>query len=138
MIRFLAHTALTLLGNAIGLLAATLLLPDFSITGFGFLVSVGFFTATHVLLSPFVMKMAIKYVPAFRGGIALITTLVALILTAIFTDGLQINGIVTWFIAPLIIWFITVLAGVLLPLVLFKKVLAKKITKSRQAPSVLE
>lgn len=138
MIRFLAQTALTLMGNAAGLLVASLLLPDFSITGFGFLVSVGFFTAVHILLSPFVFKMAIKYIPAFRGGIALVTTLVSLILTTIFTNGLHIDGIATWFIAPLVIWFITVLAGILLPLVIFKKILNGKRNAKSTTPTTLQ
>lgn len=137
MIRFLAQTVLTLLGNTLGLLMASLLLLNFSITGFGFLMSVGFFTAIHILLSPFVLKMAIKYIPAFRGGIALITTLVSLILTVTLTNGLHISGITTWFIAPLVIWFITVLAGVILPLVLFKKVLANKKTTRKNTPTTL-
>ena len=61
MLRFLAQSALTLLGNALGLLITSILLPDFSISGFGFLVSVGFFTLAHILLSPFVFKIAVKY-----------------------------------------------------------------------------
>ena len=71
--------------------------------------------------------MAIKYLPAIRGGIALVTTFIVLVLTAIFTDGLVIAGVVTWVIAPLIIWVCTVLAGIFLPMILFKKVLSRKV-----------
>ena len=138
MLRFLAQSALTLLGNALGLLIASILLPDFSISGFGFLVSVGFFTLAHILLSPFVFKMAVKYIPAFRGGIALITTLVSLILTILFTNGLQITSIAAWFVALLVIWFVTVLSGILLPMFLFKKTLEKKTGKKPKTPVSLE
>ena len=125
MLRFLAQTLLTLAGNILGLVAAAWLLPDFRITGVGFAISALFFTVAQVLLAPFILKMAIKYAPVIRGGIALVTVFVVLILTTLFTDGLQISGLATWLIAPLIIWVVTVIAGILLPMVLFKKVLQK-------------
>lgn len=125
MVRFLASTALTLIANAVGLLAASMLLEGFSVNVFGFVVSVGLFTLVEVLFEPFIVSMALRYVPAFRGGIALVTTLVGLIITTTFTDGIQISGLNTWFLAPLIIWLTVVIAGILLPLVLFKKALGK-------------
>lgn len=88
--------------------------------------TISFFTIAYILLSPFILKMAIQYAPAFRGGIALVSTVAVLGITAIFTNGLHINGLVTWVIAPLIIWLATVLAGIILPLFLFKKVLGRK------------
>ena len=121
MIRFLAQAALTLIGNALGLIAAALVLPDFQISGFGFTVSIVFFTVAQIVLAPFVLKLAIKHAPAFRGGIALVTTFVVLLLTTWLTDGLRVNGIATWIAAPLIIWLATVIAGIFLPMVLFKK-----------------
>ncbi|HMQ96054.1 MAG TPA: phage holin family protein [Candidatus Saccharibacteria bacterium] len=124
--RFMIQTVLLICGNALGLLAAALLVTDFRIDAVGFIVSVLFFTLMQVLLAPFVLKMAIKYAPAFRGGIALVTTFVVLLLTVAFTSGLQISSLVAWIIAPLIIWLVSVLAGILLPMVLFKKALAQQ------------
>ena len=69
------------------------------------------------------MKMAIRYLPAIRGGIALVTTFVGLLLTSMFTAGVEISGVTTWILAPLIIWVSVLLAGILLPLVLFKNIL---------------
>ncbi len=60
MIRFLAQAALTLIGNALGLIAAALVLPDFQISGFGFTVSIVFFTVAQIVLAPFVLKLSIK------------------------------------------------------------------------------
>ena len=138
MFRFLVQALLALLGNALGIICAALLLPDFHITGFGFLVSVGFFTIANILFSPFVLKVAIKYAPAFRGGIALVTTLVALVLTILFTNGLEINSLSAWILAPLVIWLVTVLASIILPLFLFKKILTEKKSSSNKTPSILE
>lgn len=125
MLRFLAQTVLTLLGNAIGLLTASWLLPDFNLSISGLIWSVIFFTVAQIVLAPFIFKMAVDYMPAFRGGVALVTILVVLVLTSLFTGGLEISGIMTWVLAPLVIWLTTILAGVVLPLVLFKKTLGK-------------
>lgn len=124
MLRFLASTALHLLGNALGLIVAASLLPGFHLEPVGFVVSLLFFTLVEVLLGPFVLKMAVQYLPALRGGIALVTTLVGLLLTSVFTDGLTIDGLQTWILAPLIVWLSVLLAAVLLPLVLFKNILS--------------
>jgi hypothetical protein len=124
MMRFIASSVLTLLGNAAGLIIASLLLNDFHIHPVGFIVSVVFFTGVEILLGPFVLKMALRYLPALRGGIALVTTLVGLLLTSMFTDGLSIDGLSTWIMAPLIIWLSVLLAAILLPMVIFKKTLA--------------
>jgi hypothetical protein len=132
MVRFFAQTLLTIIGNAIGLIAAALILPDFRLDGFGFVVSVLFFTVAYILLLPFILKMAVQYAPAFRGGIALVATFAVLVLTTIFTNGVQINSITTWVIAPLIMWFVTVLSGIILPMFLFKKILAKKNSSTTQ------
>lgn len=123
MLRFLATTVLTLIGNALGLLFASWLIEGFNLSAAGFIWSVVFFTIAQLILSPFVLSMSIRYLPALRGGIALVTTLVVLLLTTLFTGGLTIEGLTAWILAPLIIWLTSVLAGVLLPLVLFKKAL---------------
>ena len=125
MLRFLASTALHLLGNAVGLLVASLVLDGFHLEPLGFVFSLLFFTAVEVLLGPFVLKMAVQYAPALRGGIALVTTFLGLLVTTWLTDGLRIEGITTWVLAPLIVWLCVLLAAILLPMVLFKNVLAE-------------
>jgi hypothetical protein len=42
------------------------------------------------------------------------------------SDGLSITGLSTWILAPLIIWVVSLIAGLVLPLILFMKVLEKK------------
>ena len=125
MLRFLAITVLTLLGNALGLIIASWILDGFNLTVVGFTWSVIFFTIAQLILTPFVLTMSLRYLPALRGGIALVTTFVVLWLTTLFTSGVEINGLATWILAPLIIWLVTVLAGVVLPLFIFKKTMSK-------------
>ena len=124
MIRLLILSLLTLLGNAIGLIVASILLSGFHIQPLGFIVSALFFTGIEILLKPFILKMSIKYIPALRGGIALVTTFVGLLLTTLFTNGLRIDDVTTWIAAPLIIWLAVVLAGIMLPMFLFKQALS--------------
>jgi len=125
MLRFIATVLLTLLGNALGLIIASWLLDGFNVTAIGFMWSVIFFTIAQLILTPFVLSMSVRYLPALRGGIALVTTLVVLFLTTLFTSGVEIKDVTAWVLAPLIIWLTTVLAGVVLPLFLFKKTLSK-------------
>lgn len=126
MVRFLASSLLYLVGNAVGLLVAALLLPGLSVEPVGFVVSVLFFTVVEIVLGPFVLKTALTHLPALRGGVALVTTFVGLLLTSIFTDGLRIDGVVTWLLAPFVVWAVVLLAAILLPMVLFKNLLSER------------
>lgn len=128
MLRLLASLVLAILANAVGLIVCSLLLEDFSIDGVAFVTAVLIFTAATVVLDPLITKIAITNVPALRGGVALVTTLVGLIITTLISDGIQITGITTWVLATLIVWLFALIATLILPLVVFKKTLQK--TKS--------
>lgn len=125
MLRFLATTILTLLGNAIGLLVASWVLDGFNLSVGGFVWSVMFFTVAQLILTPFILSVSIRYMPVLRGGISLVTILLVLFLTTLFTSGVEIKDLTAWLLAPLIIWLTTILAGVVLPLFIFKKTLGK-------------
>ncbi len=125
MIRLLASAVLHLLANTAGLLVAAAVLPGFSINGVAFVTAVLIFTITEVVAGPLIIKIALKNLPALVGGIALVTTLVGLIITDIFSDGLTISGLSTWVLATLIVWLGALIAGLVLPLVIFKKTLNK-------------
>ena len=125
MLRFLARTALSLIGNAIGLIVAATLLDDMSINGAAFVIAVGIFTLVELLTLPALQKAALRQSEALAGGSALIATFVALVVTAIVSDGLSINGASTWLFATVIVWAATMLAAWLLPLFLFKKTLER-------------
>ena len=123
MLRFFAQTAMSLLANALALLAASIFLSGFTINGLAFVVAVCIFTASTVILEPLITKIARQNAPYLLGGIALVTTFVGLLVTTLVTDGLSITGISTWVMATLIIWLATVVASLVLPLFLFKDVL---------------
>lgn len=119
MIRFLIRTAIFLGSAAIGILAAVLLLPEVSVSASGFVVAVVIFAVAQNVLSPFITKIAARNAPAFLGGIGLVSTFVALVIAAAF-GGLSISGWRTWILASIVVWLVTALATVLLPMVLLR------------------
>ena len=126
MLRFLAQTCLHLLANAVGLIVATLMLPDFSIDAVAFITVTVVFTLVEVIAGPFLISVSVRNAPALTGGIALLTTLVGLLITDFVTDGLTINGVRTWVLASLTVWVCALIAQFVLPLFLFRKILADR------------
>jgi putative membrane protein len=122
VLRFLASVVLHLLANAVGVALAAWLLDGFSVTAAAFVGVVILFTLIEVVLDPLVLKISLQYAPVLRGGVALVSTLVGLIITTIISDGLTINGATAWVVGTLIVWLGGVLAALLLPLFIFKSV----------------
>jgi len=125
MIRTLIRLGLTLAGNALGLWLAAVLLDGVEISGTAFIVAVLIFTALAVVIQPLITKMALKNAEALQGSSALITTLIALVLTALISDGLSIDGIGDWVLATVIVWLTTLVAGVVLPMIFLKEAVDK-------------
>ncbi|BDX31446.1 membrane protein [Mycobacterium antarcticum] len=121
MIRFLLRMVVFLGSSAIGLLVASWLVPGVSIRPLGFIIAVVIFTVAQAILAPFFLKMASRYASAFLGGIGLVSTLAALILASVLTDGLTIRGIGSWVAATVVVWLVTAIATLLLPMLILKK-----------------
>ena len=128
MIRFLVRTAITLLGNAVGLIVAWLVLDGFDINATGFIVSLVIFTVTLALMTPFLASSLRRNrsTSAALGGVALIATFVALLVTDLLSDGLEISGIGTWIAATVIVWLVSLLAVFILPYLGLKKYLEER------------
>lgn len=121
MIRLLIRAAIFLFTAALGLLVAMWILPDVHLSSTGFITAVLVFAIAQSVLSPFIFKMAHRHAPAVIGGIGLVSTFVALLIATLFPNGLEIDGVVTWVLATLIVWIITALGAWLLPLIFLKK-----------------
>ncbi len=126
MVRLLLGLLISLLANALGLVVAAAMLDKMELTATGFVVAVVIFTIVYALAQPFLTQMAMTKVPALRGGVALIATLVALIITALITDGLTISGASTWVLAALIVWIVSLVGALLLPMVLIKNAVEER------------
>lgn len=121
MVRLLLRGVVFLASSAIGLLVAAWLIPGVSVTVSGFVVAVVVFSVAQAILSPFIFKMARRYASAFLGGIGLLSTLVALILASVLTHGVSIRGLGSWVAATVVVWLVTAVATLVLPLVIREK-----------------
>jgi uncharacterized membrane protein YvlD (DUF360 family) len=126
MIRILLRALVFLLSAALGLWVASLVLPDLTITPSGFLTAVVVFAVAQSVLAPFLAKVVARSAPAFLGGIGLVSTFVALWIASLFNGGITLSGWQTWILAALVVWLVTALATVLLPLVLLRDAKAKR------------
>lgn len=121
MIRLLVRTAVFLVSAAVGLLVTASLVDGFDVTASGFLVAVVLFAGIQSILSPFIAKVTARNAAALLGGVGLLSTFVALWLTSLIGDSLTIEGgVSTWLTATVIVWLVTALATLLLPLILVK------------------
>ena len=124
MLRFLLRAAIFFGSSAIGLLVAAWLVPGVTVRPLGFIIAVVIFTVAQAILAPFFLKMASRYASAFLGGIGLASTLAALILASVLSSGLSIHGIGSWVAATVVVWLVTAIATLLLPMLVVKKKLA--------------
>ena len=106
---------LLLVGNAIGLWIASLILnDDMRLSGLAFVLAVAIFTIFVAILEPLVTRAAERWADFLGGASALIATGLALILTGLLSDGLSIDGIGTWLLATLIVWAASAIVGLVL------------------------
>lgn len=126
MIRLLISALLYTLANAVGLLLAVTLLPGFSIDVLSFVAATLLFTAVEVVSGPLIIKMSVKSVPALAGSVSLVTTFAGLFITSTLLDGMEIGGISNWLAATLLVWIGALIAGLILPALMFKKVMEKR------------
>lgn len=128
MVRFLVRTGIGLLGNAVGLVVASLVFSGFDIDLTSFIVAVVIFTVSFAVLTPFIVSVLRRNdsSAAALGGVALISTFVALVITDLFSDGLSISGIGTWIGATVVVWFVSLIAVWILPFLGLKKYLESR------------
>lgn len=121
MIRFLISTAIFFASAALGLLVADLILPDLTVDATSYLVAALIFALIQAILSPLIFKMVHKNASAFTGGVGIISTLVALVITDLVVDGFDISGLTTWILAALIVWLAGAIAAFVLPYLFLKR-----------------
>lgn len=126
MIRFLLQILTQLVLGAIALIVVHLTLPGVSLTLSGFFIALGVFTLAHVILGPFVLSIAQRYAAPLTGGVGLVATLLALWVATWFPGGIQIIGLQSWILAPLIVWIITALGGWIIMGLIVDRMLKKR------------
>ena len=128
MIRFLVRTAIVLLGNAVGLIVASLVFDGIDIDVTSFIFALVIFTVAFAVLTPFIASTLRRNQSssAALGGVALISTFAALLLTDLLSDGLSISGIGTWIGATVVVWLVSMIAIWILPFLGLKKYLENR------------
>lgn len=122
MIRFLIRTAIYFASALIGIIAADLLLPGFSVKGVtSYLVVAIVYALIQALISPLLGQMAQRNASAFMGGIGLISAFISLFITNLLLNSLTIDGAVTWIAAALCVWLFGAIAAFILPFLLLRK-----------------
>lgn len=120
MIRFIYSILAFLVANAVGLILAVVLLDGFSVSPVAFVVAVLIFSAVQGLTGPLLTKASMKNFPQLMGGISLVTIFVGLWVTSLLVGSMQIGGLANWLAATLIVWVGSLIAGILLPIYVFK------------------
>lgn len=120
MVRLIISFVIQLAANALGLIVAAAILDDMEISGTAFVVAVLIFTVIYALMQPFLTQLAVSKASALRGGVALVATLIALVVTELVSDGLHISGSLTWIEATVIVWVVSLLGVLVLPLIFVK------------------
>jgi uncharacterized membrane protein YvlD (DUF360 family) len=92
----------------------------------GFLLAVVIFTVVFALMQPFLAAQFRRSRSAALGGVSLIATFVALVVTDLLSDGFTINGVGTWIAATVIVWVASLLAAFILPFLGLKKYLENR------------
>jgi len=122
MIRFLIRTVIFLGSAALGLWITSLILgDDFVIHANGFIVAVLVFAIIQSILAPWLSNVTSRGSGALTGAVGLISTFIALVVANLVSDSLKITGTSGWIFGTLLVWIITMLGALLLPLVLIKK-----------------
>lgn len=126
MVMFLIRALIFLLSAAVGLIVADLILPGFMIDWsdwWGFVLAIVIFAVLQSILTPWVASVARRNAPALLGGIGIFSTLISLIIVVLIPGaGLTIGEplLLTWILAPVIVWLVTALATLLLPMIFIK------------------
>ena len=124
MITLVFRTLIFVVSAALGLIVADLLLEDFRIDWsqwWGFVLCVVIFAVLQGVLSPWVAKMADRYAPVLMGGIGIVSTLISLAIVVLLpVGGLSIHGVAGWLLGAVIVWLVSALGTVLLPMLFLK------------------
>ena len=126
MVRAFFSVLVHLIANALGLILAAWILDDMSLSASGFLIALLVFTGIEIVVQPLIIQTSMRHARALSGSSALLASFVALVITTWLSDGLQIDGATTWLLATVIVWAAALLAGVLLPVLVFKRWMAER------------
>ncbi|PVE95988.1 MULTISPECIES: phage holin family protein [unclassified Microbacterium] len=135
MITLLFRGLMYVVSAGLGLIVADALLEGFQIQWdkwWGFVICILIFAILQSVLAPWVSKLADRYAPVLMGGIGIFSTLISLIVVVLLPiGGLRIVDLTGWLLGSVIVWLITALGSVLLPLIFLKRKVEAKDSRRR-------
>jgi uncharacterized membrane protein YvlD (DUF360 family) len=126
VIRFLIRVLIYFLSAFVGILVADLLLDGLEVQTSAYFEVAAIFAVVQAILSPMITNTVTRNAGAFSGGVGIVSTLVALIVTDLISDGMTVDGIGNWILAALIVWLAGAIAAFILPFFLVKKVVEER------------
>lgn len=94
---------------------AAWIVPRVSLSASGFVVALVLFSVAQALLSFLILKLPHEYASLLLGGSGLALTLLALVLAAELTDGVNIGGFASWVATTVLVWLVTTIGAISLP-----------------------
>jgi len=135
VITLLFRGLMYVISAGLGLIVADALLDGFQIQWdkwWGFVICILIFAIVQSVLAPWVSKIADRYAPVLMGGIGIFSTLIALVIVVLLPiGGLRIVDLTGWLLGSVIVWLITALGSVLLPLIFLKRRVEAKDSRRR-------
>jgi len=125
VILFLVRSLMLFLAALIGIFVTSLVLADFKINFPSVVLAAVIFAVVQAVMFPFMISVTRRNAPALIGAVGLLTAFVALLVTSIFSNGIEVSGVQTWIIGTLIVWLATMVATLFLPILLVKMGLTK-------------
>jgi hypothetical protein len=99
----------SLAGIAVGLVLSAAFLSGFKISFGALVVSSLVFWAAHLLVSFFLLRILVRQPSiALAGLLALASTVVSLVITSVFVNGLTVHGVQAYVVSTVVIWLCTV------------------------------
>ena len=123
---FVVRLIVQVVGNAAGLIVAAATLDDVSLTTAALVLDVLIFTGVYLVVLPMLQKQALRRSEAIAGSSALLTTLVALVVTVWLSDGLRISGVSAWIATTVIVWVVSLVIGIALPWLIVRRQLRQR------------
>ncbi len=99
--------------NALALILAALIFPDFRLSVDGFVVALVIFALLSALLPWLVLKFLLRQAGSLIALSGLVATFLALLTTSLISSGLDIDGAGTWIGATLLIWVVSMFIWVI-------------------------
>ncbi len=106
----------------VALLVASLVLDDFDISTLAFPLVALIYTVIAMIAQPGIEKLLEDRGWWASTAVGLLAAFVALLVTDLITDDLEISGIGTWIMATVIVWIAGVLANLLLGRWLYRRI----------------